>query len=97
MSLPTRILRYVAAHPEGRTGQQILDAFPAYTERARLAAIQRLSGAHLIGAIPTPARWQITGLGLAIANSPTPPRWSPPRRPRRRPSPALPSSTGPIA
>jgi hypothetical protein len=76
------MLRLIAATPDGLPPQKIYASFPAYTDRARDHALQRLSRSHLIGAvvIAGEARWQITGLGRGIASSPNPPRWSAPRR-----------------
>lgn len=77
-ALPTRILRLVASKPDGMTPREILDAFPAYTQRAREAAIERLVAARCVGAISVGGvgRWSVTGLGLAAIANGKSPRWT---------------------
>lgn len=75
-TLATRMLRHVAAHPDGLAERPLLDSFPAYTERARVAAVNRLYRAFLIANVPGTDRYQATALGEAIVSGRQPPRWT---------------------
>lgn len=77
-ALPTRILRTVVERMP-ITHQALMAAYPAYTERARRVAIERLLRAHLIDS-PYAGIVVATDLGRTTAASPVPPRWSAPRR-----------------
>jgi hypothetical protein len=75
-ALATRMLRHVAAHPGGMAERRLLDAFPAYTERARVAAVERLYRAFLIAKVPGSDRYQVTALGESVVSGKQPPRWT---------------------